>query len=430
MRQLWHFGLVAALCSIGSGMAIDDDAKSDRLNWINWRGGDGTRALESGPQILKFGGERYRWKVALPGKGSSTPIVVDGRIFLTVPVEGVDGLLCFDAEGQQQFQTIFGAEHPGKHRRGSGANASPVSDGSKIFVYFKSGTLAAVDLNGQVNWQLDLVEKYGRESLYWDHGTSPILTENHVVMARMDERDSWLAAFDKKTGELAWKVARNYKTPRECDHGYSTPVVIQYDGQEAILTWGAEQITIHQASDGQLIWSCGNFNPEKNQLWPTIASPVVVGDMVVVAFGRADRGTPRLFGVRLTGRGDVTATNHVWSRDDIGTFVPTPLVHGKNVIVLGDRGEVECLDPQTGQTVWKDRYPQARANFYASPLLLGSNLYAIREDGAAFVSEIRDASVKLLAENEMQQDIIGSPVPLGDSILIRGETHLFCIAPE
>ncbi|MBL8852938.1 MAG: PQQ-binding-like beta-propeller repeat protein [Planctomycetaceae bacterium] len=430
MRRFWHGGLATVLCTLGSVSASDDDAKSDRANWTNWRGADGARALETGPKVLKFGGEQFRWKVALPGKGSSTPIVVDGRIFVTVPVEGVDALLCFDADGQQVFQTIFGAENPGKHRRGSGANASPVSDGQDVFVYFKSGTLASVDGKGAVNWQVDLVEKYGRESLYWDHGTSPILTERYVVMARMDERDSWLAAFDKKTGELAWKVERNYTTPRECDHGYSTPIVIQHDGQESILTWGAEQITIHQALDGKLVWSCGNFNPEKNELWPTIASPVVVGDMAVVAYGRADRGTPRLFGVRLSGQGDVTKTNHVWSRDDIGAFVPTPLVHGKEVIVLGDRGDVECLNPQTGETIWKDKYPQARANFYASPLLLGPYLYAIREDGAAFVSEIEGRSVKLLAENEMQQDIVGSPVPFGDSILIRGETHLFCIAPE
>lgn len=431
----WRNGLalafvLAACLNSDSTLGVHDDGKADDQNWTNWRGHDGTRSLRAGLKILKFGGKHARWKVELPGKGSSTPIVVDGLIYLTAPVDGVDGLLCYDSGGQKKFQTIFGAEDPGKHRRGSGSNASPVSDGKSIFVYFKSGTLAAVDLAGNSRWELNLVEKYGRESLYWDHGTSPILTERFVVMARMDERDSWLAAFDKETGELAWKVARNYTTPRECDHGYSTPIVIQYDGKESILTWGAEQITIHRADNGELVWSCGNFNPEKNQLWPTIASPVIVGDMAVVAYGRADRGSPRLFGVRLSGNGDVTNTNHVWERDDIGAFVPTPVVHGKHVIVLGDRGDIECLDPQTGQTIWKERFPQARANFYASPLLLGEYLYTVREDGASFVSQLVDGKLNVLAEGEMQQDIVGSPVPLGDSILIRGETHLFCIAPE
>ncbi len=403
-------------------------ASDNSDEWNSWRG-TGNRAVSSGPAILKFGADQNRWKIALPGKGSSTPIVVDGRIFLTAPVEGVDALLSYDKNGEQQSQTIFGAEVAGKHRRGSGSNASPVSDGKAVFVYFKSGTLAAVEMDGEVRWQLNLVEKYGRESLYWDHGTSPVLTEKYVVMARMDERDSWLAAFDKKTGELGWKVERNYRTPQECDHGYSTPVVLKFAGQEAILTWGAEHITVHAASDGSLLWSCGNFNPTQERLWPTIASPVVIDDMVVVAFGRADKGTPRLHGVRLSGQGNVTATNHVWKRDDIGCFVPTPLVIGRHMLVLGDRGEIECLDPQTGETVWKNRFPQSSSNFYASPLLIGDHLYTVREDGSAYVAAV-DRKFELLAENEFGQPIIGSPIPFLDGILFRGETHLFYVGAK
>jgi len=424
-------GLVLATCWLAASVYGHDPVRDVEIrDWSNWRGSDGTRAIATGSQALKFDAERVRWKIDLPGKGSSTPIVVNGNIFLTAPVDGVDALLAFDAQGQPVFQTIFGAEVAGKHRRGSGSNASPVSDGSQVYVYFKSGTLAAVDLSGQVRWQTDLVEKYGRESLYWDHGTSPILTARYVVMARMDERDSWLAAFDKQTGELAWKVERNYAAPRECDHGYSTPIAIDFQGQEAILTWGAEKITVHSADRGQLLWICGNFNPEQNQLWPTIASPVVIDDMVVVAYGRADRGTPRLFGVRLAGTGDVTATNHVWQRDDIGSFVPTPAIDGKQLIVLGDRGEIEGLDPNTGQTIWRQRFPQARANFYASPLLIGRQLYTVREDGVAFVSRLQDRRLEILQENDFKQAIIGSPVPMGDAILFRGETELFCVGAE
>jgi outer membrane protein assembly factor BamB len=406
---------------------VDVSAGREIRDWPAWRGPDFRGTVAEGPQPLQFGGEAYRWRVELPGKGSSTPIVQSERIYLTAPVEGRDAVLCYDAEGKQVFQTVYGPEDAGKHRRGSGSNASPVTDGHGLFVYFKSGTLAALDLSGEKRWDLNLVEKYGRESLYWDHGTSPVLTEKHVVMARIDERDSWLAAFDKASGELAWKVERNYETPKENDHGYTTPLVIEHDGQEAILTWGAEHITIHAAADGRLLWSCGNFNPQRSAMWPTIASPVIVDEMVVVAFGRADRRSPRLFGVRLTGSGDVTRTNHVWDRDDVGAFVPTPLVHDGKVIVLGDRGDIHCLDPETGETIWQDRFPQARANFYASPLLIGDHLYTVREDGTAFVSRIVGRTHELLAENEMGQAIIGSPVPFGDGILFRGDSDLFFV---
>ena len=87
----------------------------------------------------------------------------------------------------------------------------------------------------------------------------------------------------------------------------TTPLVIQHQGKECILVWGAEHVTIHDATDGKVTWSCGNFNPEANKLWPAIASPVIVGDMVVIAYGRNDRGIPRLHGIRLAGSGDVTA---------------------------------------------------------------------------------------------------------------------------
>ena len=125
--------------------------------------------------------------------------------------------------------------------------------------------MAAVELDGKVRWKTDLVERFGKDTLFWDHGTSPVLTEQYVIMARMHQGESWLAAFDKETGELAWKVARNYATPTECDHGYATPLVIQHQGKESILVWGAEHLTIHDATDGQVSWSCGNFNPDGKQ---------------------------------------------------------------------------------------------------------------------------------------------------------------------
>ncbi len=236
-----------------------------------------------------------------------------------------------------------------------------------------------------------------------------------------------MAAFDKVSGELTWKVDRNYSTPTECDHGYSTPLVIQHAGKEAILVWGAEHITIHDAEAGKLMWSCGNFNPEGNKLWPSIATPVMVNDMVVIAYGRNDRGQPKLHGIKVAGSGDVTATNHVWKREDVGTFVPTPVVYRGRVILVRDRGEVECIEPATGKTIWKDAFPKGRSSFYASPLIAGDKLYAPREDGMVFVASVANDRFELLSENDMQEAVIGSPVPAFDRIFIRGEKHLFCV---
>jgi outer membrane protein assembly factor BamB len=412
------------LCSLQAGMAADIP------DWRSWRGPVGNGSVEQGNYPVRFGADSYLWRTELPGKGCSTPILLNGMIYLTSPADANDALLCYDSHGSEKWRAVFGKENPGKHRNGSGCNASPVTDGKAVFVYFKSGAFAAVELDGKVRWKTDLVERFGKDTLFWDHGTSPVLTDRYVVMARMHQGESWLAAFDKETGEIVWKVARNYSTPTECDHGYATPLVIQYQGKESILVWGAEHITVHNATDGQVTWSCGNFNPDGNKLWPAIATPVIVGDMVVIAYGRNDRGIPRLYGVRLTGSGDVTETNHVWKRDDVGTFVPTPALYKGRIILVRDRGEVACIDPGTGKTIWEGEFPKNRANFYASPLVAGDNLYAPREDGTVFVTSVANDKFELLSENDMSESVIGSPIPAANRILIRGETHLFCVGAE
>lgn len=405
-------------------------AAAESADWRSWRGPLGFGSVERSGYPVEFSADKYRWRAELPGRGCSTPIVLDGLIYVTSPADGKDALICFSAEGRETWRAVFESENPGKHRNGSGSNASPVTDGAAVFVYYKSGTLAAVERAGKIRWKTNLVERFGPDTLFWDHGTSPVLTEKYVVMARMHRGESWLAAFDKTTGEMAWKIPRNYSTPTECDHGYTTPLVIPFQGRESILVWGAEHLTIHNAADGQLTWSCGNFNPDANKLWPAIATPVIVGDMVVIAYGRNDRGIPRLHGIRLTGTGDVTSTNHVWKRDDIGTFVPTPVAYQGRVILVRDRGEVACIDPPTGTTVWEGAFPKHRTNFYASPLVAGDKLYAPREDGVVFVAQIAGDKFELLAENNMGESVIGSPVPYGSQLLIRGEKHLFNLAAE
>ncbi len=397
-----------------------------QAEWPRWRGPLDKGSIEVGNYPVEFAPDNVHWSTPLPGKGCSTPIVLKRTIYLTAPVEGKDAVIAFDWDGKPLWQTTFGKENAGKHRNGSGSNASPVTDGEALFAYFKSGTLAAVERDGSVRWQTNLVERFGKDTLFWDHGTSPVLTSKYVVMARMHKGESWLAAFDKTNGEMVWKVARNYDTPVECDHGYTTPLVIQHAGQESLLVWGAEHLTIHNASDGQMTWTCGNFNPDRNKLWPAIATPVIIGDMAIIAYGRNDRGLPRLHGVRLTGSGDVTETNHVWMRDDVGTFVPTPVAYKGHVYLVRDRGEVECLDPATGKNIWSARFPKGRANYYASPLIAADHLYAPREDGVVFVASVASGKFQLLAENNMEEPVIGSPIPVANRIFLRGERHLFC----
>ena len=335
-------------------------------------------------------------------------------------------MLAFDWDGRLLWQTTLGADRPGKRGNSSGCNPSPATDGNNAFVYFKSGTLASVDFMGKVVWQTNLVSGFGPETLFWDQGTSPVLTRDSVVIARMSHGDSWLAAFDKATGRLRWKVPRNFETAVEGDNSYTTPVVWGKGGKETILVWGGEHLAAHSADQGRVLWLCGDFDPKQVDYWPTVASPLVVGDMAIVACGRADRGQPRLHGIKLGGEGDVTTNNRAWKREDAGTFVPTPVEYQGRVYLVRDHGEIECLDPNTGKTLWRDAFPKDKASYYSSPVIATGKLYAAREDGVVFVASI-EGKFELLAENHLDEQVIASPVPVENRLFIRGDNHLFCI---
>jgi outer membrane protein assembly factor BamB len=398
----------------------------DQAFWPRWRGPHDNGSTPQGAYPVKWDAtNNILWKAPLPGKGCSTPVVWEQRIILTAPEDGQDAVLAFDWSGKALWQKTLGSERAGKHQNGSGCNPSPATDGRGLFVYFKSGTLAALDLQGNVRWQTNLVASFGKDTLYWDYGTSPVLTEKDVVVALMRHGESWLAAFNKATGGLHWKVARDYSTPMEGDHSYTTPVVLRQQGREVLLVWGATHLTAHDAADGKLLWDCGDFNPSGVEYWPAVASPVVVGDVAIVPYGRGDR----LHGIKLGGAGDVTATHRLWVRKDTGSFVPTPAAFEGRVYLLRDAGEVVCLDPATGQTLWKGALPKSSNKYYASPLVADGKLYAAREDGVAFVMRAQ-GKFEVLAENDFGERIIASPVPAANRLLFRGEKHLFCVSAQ
>ncbi len=393
-------------------------------SWPGWRGPVSAGSTASGSYASGWAdGKNILWTAPLPGKGCSTPVVWGDSIFVTVPIEGEDGIMAFDWKGKVRWQSRMGKTRAGKHRNGSGANPSPVTDGKYIFAYYRSGNFAGLDIKGKVLWTTNLQKRFGQDTLYWDIGTSPVVTERHAVIAVIQERGSFLAAFDKKSGEIAWKVARNYECPTEGDHSYTTPIVVRHEGREAILVWGAERLTLHSAADGKIIWSCAGFNPEEKRNWVTVASPVISAGVVVVPYGRGER----LAGVKLGGKGDVTETHRLWTVTGNGTFVPTPAAAGGEVYILRDKGQVVCLDSKTGKTKWSGRMPKHRAKYYSSPLVAGGNMYAAREDGVVVVARL-GADFKVLSENDMGERMIASPVPVAGRLLLRGDRALYCIA--
>ena len=398
-------------------------------DWPAWRGPESVGSVAKGSFPTKWTAETAVWKLELPGKGTSTPIVWKDRIFVTAPTDGQDSVLAIDTSGKVIWTAKLGPESPPRHRSlASSCNASPVTDGKAVFARFRSGRLAAVEMDGKPRWQINLDERYGPEKLFWDAGSSPVLTDDCVVVARMHNGESWVAGFDKKNGEQRWLQKRNYQTPTENDNGYTTPVLFQHQGRPAVLLWGADHLTAHSAGDGTLLWSVGGFNRAGTGFWPAIAAPVIVNGIVIVPVGRDDRpGQARIHGIRLGGSGDVTSTHRAWQRDDLGVFCSTPVAYNGKVYLLRHRGGVVCLDPATGKTIWEDAFPRASSSYYSSPLILNGVLYVAREDGVVFTARIDD-KFELLGENPMADRMIASPVPVENGLLLRGEKNLYYIA--
>ncbi len=411
--------LYVMICTLAAPSAAAD------THWPHWRGPHGNNTVTSGRYPVRWDPATPRWKVDVPGKGFSTPIVWNQTIYLTSGVDKTDTVLAYNASGVPQWQTPLGPEIAGRHQNASGSNPSPVTDGSGIFAFFKSGLLAALELDGKTRWKTNLFERYGKDIRFWDFGTSPVLTEKNVVMAHMHDGESWLGAFDKKTGEVCWKVPRNYETATEGSQCYSTPVVFSHRGTEALLVWGGHHLTAHDAADGKVIWSCGDFNPNNTRLWPAVASPLIVGDVAVVPCGRDDKRQPRLHGIRMGGEGDVTQTHRLWKRTDTGPFIPCPTEHAGRVYVTCDRGRIDCINPLTGESHWDGVFPKGKGKFYASPLIAGGHLYAVREDGTVFVLRLED-TFEIVSQIDMGDRIIASPIAVADRLLIRTLRHLYC----
>ncbi|MFZ9856292.1 MAG: PQQ-binding-like beta-propeller repeat protein [Limisphaerales bacterium] len=397
-------------------------------DWTNWRGPTRQGSTASTRTPTRWSASDVRWKLPLPGKGTSTPIVSGDRIYLTSPADGEDAVLSVTPSGEVSWQTKLGPYTSPKHATlASGCNASPVTDGRGVFVYFKSGNFAALELDGRIRWKQNLTERFGAERLFWDQGSSPVVTDRFVILSRMHQGDSWIAAFDKQTGELKWRQNRTFEAPSENDNGYATPVLYEEAGQPALLVWGADRLTSHRESDGAVLWTAEGFNPEGTGYWPAIATPVVAGKMVVVPVGRDDRpNQAHLRGIRTGGTGTIGASAHAWKRDDVGVFVTTPAVYGGKVYLLRHRGEVVCLDPETGRTLWTGSLPKSASPFYASPAIAGGVLHAAREDGVVFSARVGDR-LELLSENPMGERIVATPVPAGGRLYLRGDRHLFCV---
>jgi outer membrane protein assembly factor BamB len=427
------FAMGFVLLAAGSAVRCQD-------LWPQWRGNQANGVAQGEGFPLRWSakgepGEKedgIAWRYPDPGIGSSTPIVVRDRILITSGVNSQNRLLCLDAtKGTLIWSAHLGTDRGGKHRKASGANSSVVTDGLLSFAYFRSGDLGCVDSAGNVLWATNLQDTYGEDTLWWDLGTSPILTETAVIVAVMQSGPSYLVAFDKSSGQILWRTDRMLDAPEEAAHSYSTPVLAQIGETRAIAVLGADHLTLHSETDGRELARVGGFNPTGQRFFRSIASPVISGDIIACPYARGTTLTGIRLSDLLAGKGDQST---VWFRDDIGSDVPTPAAWEGRFYVCSDKGELEAIDAQTGKTVWNLELPRSRHAFSSSPLIANQYLYLTREDAITFVvGPLSADSPKMVATNEVDDDslnTVASLVPIGSDLLLRSRQFLYRLTGE
>ena len=393
-------------------------------NWPNWRGPNGNGVAEPGTYPTKWtNSENVVWKLSLPGRGASTPTVWDEKIILTYGHDDKNVVLCLDKSGKELWKTSVGADSKGKHAKASGSNPSAVTDGKHVFVYFKSGDLACLTLDGKQVWTTNLQAKFGNDTLWWDLGTSPVLSKENVIVACMQTGPSYLAAVNNQSGELAWKVDRQLDAPLEAAQSYSTPIVMEDGDKETIYVLGADHVTAHAGADGKELWRVGGLNPGQEKFYRSISGPVIADGLLVAPYARGGSVT----GIELGGQGDVTKSHVKWTRLSMGADVPSPVATDGKVYVCRDRGSVATLDLKTGDVIGETQLEKSRSAFSASPVLAGGNLYVTREDGTTFVLDAK--TLALVSTNALGdgEQTVATPVFVNGRILLRTYNTLYCI---
>jgi outer membrane protein assembly factor BamB len=417
-RGAWGLtGAVGAL-ALSCGLAGAAD-------WPRFRGPNGTGvAADKDVPVQWTAEDGPLWKVPIPGKGNSSPVIVGKRLFLQSASDDAKErmLLCLDAVTGKILwtRTVSGGPAPprglGPKNQNTLASSTPAVEEDRVFALFWDGkavSLQAFGVEGEPLWKQDL----GPFKSQHGPGFSPMTHDGKVFVVNDQDGSAELLAFDARTGKGVWEAKR--KPFRAC---YSTPFVRATEGgtTELVVSTTAG-VTGYDPKTGAENWSY-TWSFTRMPL-RTVASSIAADGLVFAHAGDGD-GSRHLIAVRLGGKGDVTGTNLVWENRKVFPYVPCMLASGDYLYSVNDAGTAACHAARTGEEVWSKRLA---GPVTASPILVDGKVYAIDESGEVYVFEAAP-TFKLLAKNSVGESVLSSPAVADNRMYIRGREHLFCIA--
>jgi outer membrane protein assembly factor BamB len=398
-------------------------------------------APQANPPIHWSETNGIRWKVPLPGKGHASPVVFGDSVFVVaaMPMGEAQKPVFDDAPGVHDSQPVTHRHqfvvmaiqrrdgstlwnrvlreewpHEGGHVTGSLASNSPATDGETLYVFLGSRGLHALGLNGALRWSKDL----GRMHTLHAHGegSSPVLHGGLLLVCWDHEGDSFLYAFDKRTGEQRWKVARDEKT------SWSTPLVVEHAGKAQVIVSATKRVRGYDLETGTQLWECAGLTDN------VVSSPVYDGRGVVISGNSYYQQA--MLAIRLdSAKGDITGTDRVaWRLNRMTPYVSSPLLYDDTLYFLRHNQNIlSRLDPATGAQRGEPlRLDGIKDFIFASPVGAANRIYVTGRDGTTVVLR-HDRENATLAVNRLADSFSASPALADRELYLRGERFLYCI---
>ncbi len=396
-------------------------------NWAHWRGPTGNSvAPDAHPPIQWSSTQNIKWKVAIPGRGSGSPVIWEDRVFVVtaVPTGNSSGriprlafkILCFDRQtGQLNWEqtATVATPHQRTHQTHSFASGSPCTDGQHVYAYFGARGLYCYTMDGKLIWKRDDFGKMNTRNAFGE-GSSPTIEGDKILVPWDHEGPSYLYALNKRTGKTIWK------TPRDEPSCWATPLVVQHDGSKQIVMNGQTCARGYDLETGRELWRCGG------QTSRPIASAVAADGLVFVGSGY--QGS-YLGAFQLDGKGDIEGTNRVvWEINRDTPDVASPLLSdGRVYYHNGKSAGLTCVDAASGKLHYSQGRIRGISKTYASPLAANGYVYLTGRNGTTVVIEDSD-KFKIVATNVLGEPVDATPAPVDDELFIRGERHLYCVS--
>jgi len=386
-------------------------------DWPQFRGpgGEGHSAEKDLP-LQWSESQNILWKTPIAGRGWSSPVVSGGRVWLTTAVERQGNaslrVLAYDVQSGREVVNVevFSVRDAFlKNAKNSFASPTPIIEGDRVYVHFGSDGTGAVTTDGKIVWKTRLPY----DSMH-GNGGSPTLYRDLLIVSCDGSDDAYVVALDKNTGKVRWKTQRR----EPYDQSYTTPLIIQVNGRDQVVSIGAFRAASYDPLTGKEIWRVRYGDGFSN-----VPRPVFSHGLVFIGTGFQE---PSMLAVRPTGTGDVTGTHIAYTIERGAPFTPSPIIVGDEFYMVSDIGVASCLDVATGKVHWQQRVP---GNYSASPVFADNRIYFLSEEGVATVIA-PGKEFRRLAANSLEGTTFASSAVSQGTFFIRSDTHLYRIGKK